>query len=752
MDPLRRGPPLTALLLLPLLAGAGSGAGRDWPAHPLARIHAAPGPDSAVVWVFFTPHAWSTPVPDASVEHVGGRIRTRSDWLRALSVALPRERVGALAGTPGVEGVRPVRRLRPDPSFPPSSAADSTYGSLGTFLDLIGVPQAHAMGFRGSGTRLGILDGLFSLDHATLGANPPLATRDFVEGDLSVGPSPFDPPLAADHGTALWSLVSADFPGVILGAAPASGVVLARIRGTGDLTEADEDRWVAGLEWLESQGARVVLSGVTFRTFPDSSYGIGDLNGNGTPSSRAADEAARRGVLVVVGVGNGGPGPETLGAPADADSVMSVGAVDGTGGVASFSASGPTGDGRQKPELLAPGTGLPAASVGGPGLLEPVDGTDFAAGLLAGAAALFIQAYPERGPMEVLAALRGSVSPGAAGSVGVPDVSSAILFPDGLLADPLTEVDAEGRVSTLTPEFRWNAPTIHPVGLPVTFRLELAEDSLFSRMALRDSVVGTFARRLRVPLPARARLFWRIVAISAQGVRRPSAAQGPILVPPWVTLDVLNDVGGTEIADPQPEFRWTPLSLQPPAGPFIFQLQVLSDRQGEILQSQSGLREPRFRVTEELPFNQPLRWRVIAEARGGQVDTVTSAGSFIVTGETRPPVTILYQNFPNPFPHPDLGSGKTRIWFDLADEAPVQLAVYDVRGRLVRRLIPGPGCPIQELPPGLYGRAEGPSADPCVSFSWDGRTDDGVKVSRGVYLLRLRAGTVVGVRRVVYWP
>lgn len=748
----RRGRPLAPLLLLPVLAGAGFGVRAGGLAGDPPPIPALPSTDSTLVWVYFEPQLWSTPAPETIVREVGGSVRTRSHWLGALSIALPRGQVGVLSAAEGVRDVRPVLRLPSFSGAPPLASADSTYGSLGEFLDRIGVPQAHAMGFRGSGTRIGILDGLFLPEHATLSSHPPLATRDFVEGDLSVSPSPSDPPLAAAHGTALWSLVSGDLPGVLIGSAPSSAVVLARIRGEGDLTAVDEDRWVAGLEWLESQGVRVVVSGVTFRTFPDFSYGIEDLNGSGTPSSRAADEAARRGVLVVVPMGNRGPGPSTLGAPADADSVLSVGAVDAGGGVAAFSGSGPTGDGRQKPDLLAPGSGLAAASVANAGMLEVVDGTEYAAGLLAGAAALFIEAHPERGPMEVLSALRASVAPGASTFVDVPDVSSAILFPDGFIASPLAELDGEGRVTTLTPEFRWNAPTIHPVGLPVTFLLEFAEDSLFSHVVQRDSVVGTFARRLRAPLPPRSRLFWRIVAVSVQGVRRPTPAQGPVEVPPWVTLDVLNDVGGTEVADPQPELRWTPLEIQPPAGPFIFKVQVLSDRQGELIQSYPGLRENHFRLPEALPFNQPLRWRVIAEARGGQVDTVTSAGSFIVTGETRPPVTILYQNFPNPFPRPDLGSWGTRIWFDLAEEAPVQLTLYDVRGRLVRRLIPGPGCPAQELPPGLYGRGEGPSSNPCVSFSWDGRNDNGAEVPRGVYLLRLRAGSVVKVRRVVYWP
>jgi hypothetical protein len=217
-------------------------------------------------------------------------------------------------------------------------------------------------------------------------------------------------------------------------------------------------------------------------------------------------------------------------------------------------------------------------------------------------------------------------------------------------------------------------------------------------------------------------------------------------------LETLSDPGGTEISDPQPEFQWRALALSPPAGPFTYTVQILADRGEEVIRDFPGLTELRFTVPTPLPFNQPLRWRVIAEARTGAADTVTSAGPFVVTSRTRPPITILYQNFPNPFPDRDSGSDETRIWFDLSASGSVELAVFDIRGRLVRRLIPGPGCPPVELEVGLYGRDETHAADPCQDYAWDGRDDRGGRVPAGVYLLRLRAGGVVQVRRVVFWP
>lgn len=755
------GPSLIFAFLAPLLAGTVG------PLPMSAHARGSVSPDSTAYWVFLTEDAWKALGAPGGLTEIPGRVRYRSRWLRALSVDVPDHRVSALVELQGVNKVQPVRRLtapghfegglgigagaiRPGP--PPSARVDTLYGELASALEVLEVPAAHAMGFLGTGTRIGILDGLFFADHVSLRPNPPIATRDFVEQDGSVEPGLGDSPGAASHGTALWSLISGDWPGTLTGAAPGAGILLARIHNETDPVGVDEDRWVAGLEWLETQGARVVLSGVGFRNFQGGVYTQDELNGDVAPATRAADEAARRGVLVVAPIGNGGPGLQTLQSPADGDSVLAVGAVGSLGTPSAFSAEGPTSDGRVKPELMAPGEAIPVASGVGEESLEEVQGTEFAGALLAGAAALFIEVYPERGPMGVLQALEISAGSSNGAFSRVPRVAPAILFPEGVWALPLQEVDAEGRVTSLAPQFQWDVPSLHPLGLPVTFHLGFAEDSDFQEVFLRDSVVGTFARRLQEPLPPRTRVFWRVEARSTQGVGWATPSQGPLEVPSWVSLDVMNDPGGIQLADPQPEFRWTAMEIPGPAGPFTFELQILSDREGEVILSYPGLEEEHHKIGDPLPFNLPLRWRVIAQARAGLADTVASAGPFVVTGGANPPVTVLYQNFPNPFPNPDEGIWETRIWFDLAQRSVVELAVYDMRGRLVRSLIPGRGCGPTELPPGLYGREEGPSSLPCAAFSWDGEDQSGGRVSPGVYLLRLRAGGVVEVRRVVYWP
>ena len=119
-----------------------------------------------------------------------------------------------------------------------------------------------------------------------------------------------------------------------------------------------------------------------------------------------------------------------------------------------------------------------------------------------------------------------------------------------------------------------------------------------------------------------------------------------------------------------------------------------------------------------------------------------------VSDTTRPAVTLLYQNFPNPFPTAE--SRTTCIWFDLSSTSSVSLTIHDVRGNHVRRLLPNASTP-QFLGPGRYGRGAQTAETGCnAAFAWDGRADDGSTVPRGVYLIRLRAGGTQSIKKAVF--
>lgn len=686
------------------------------------------------------------PVPEVIVralERAGLRVRQRSRWLRAVSGAADHESLARLRALPYVARVTPVAMLAPPPPPPAGPVAPraqlappEVYGVTWAQVAQIGVPLAHDLGLTGAGVVVALLDTGFRDDHVALAGLDVIARYDFIQGDSVVENQAGDPASQHNHGTQVWSALAGDAPNEFVGPAHGASFLLAKVDHVVEEPRADEDRWVAAIEWADSMGADIVSSSLGYRCFDTGfCWDDADLDGDVAPSTIAADEAARRGILVVTAAGNEGSG--TLIAPADADSVIAVGAVDAAGALASFSSTGPTGDGRIKPDLVARGVATWLVNPGTTGGYTQANGTSFATPLVAGAAALFLEAWPTLSGMDAYQALllSGSVQPASAAlGRGLPDIASAILFPRGILATPDAQTGRGGLMTTLAPRFTWDVPLLHPAAGSVEYVVEIAHDSQFVDIVAADTVVDTEAVTLSRPL-AGGEYWWRVRGRTAQDVVRTSGATGPFTMAPWVRLVTLDDPDGEFVGDPTPVLTWDPLPAPPPAGPLAYDVQIVSATNGVVVYAAPAVSDTTLTVADPLEFNVPHRWRVITRSATGAVDTTVSRAPFVVTSAGAPPATLLYQNFPNPFPRGDLPI--TTIWFDLHEATEVSLAVYDLRGRLVRRLIPDAldGCSGHvRLAAGSYGRV---GDSPCVATTWDGTTDDGDAMPAGVYIIRL---------------
>ena len=369
-------------------------------------------------------------------------LQSQSRWLNAVSVIVTPEQELEIRNLHFVRRIRPVGRLHgvPEPpaesaedtrleSSKPGGAAQADYGPSFEQLSRTGVTLLHSMDIRGAGVRVGLLDSGFNYgDHAAFSQLRIVAERDFINADDDVSDEMSEPVTGNEldvgqneHGTRVLSILGGNAPGRLIGAAPEAEYILAKTEDLKRELSADEDRWVAGLEWLVGEGAQVVNSSVGFTVFDDSSgYAIDDLDGSTSMATIAAEIAVARGVVVVVSAGNEGAGSwRYITVPADAAGAITVGSVSLSSSViAPFSSRGPTADGRIKPDVVAPGqdvittTGRSASRSGEQrGTFEldeygRVSGTSFAAPLVSGVCALLKQAHPSWGPAQIAEALR----------------------------------------------------------------------------------------------------------------------------------------------------------------------------------------------------------------------------------------------------------------------------------------------------------------------------------------------------------
>ncbi|RFP65076.1 peptidase S8 [Hymenobacter lapidiphilus] len=382
------------------------------------------------------------PVSPGYVQQVkavpGVQLWYTSRWFNAAVVACDSATLGQLQALPFVLSARTLNRglpqgnaqpkTTPAAPAPDQTAADrSQYGKAYAQVKQLGAERMHAAGFRGEGLQIAVFDaGFTGVNTASVFAsmfteNRLLSTFNVVEKSAAV--------FGRDsHGTQCLSTMAGNEPGRYLGTAPKASYRLFITEDNVGGTEhpIEEVNWLVAAEYADSAGVDIISSSLGYTTFdePSPSYSYADMNGRTALSTRAATVAARVGMLVVNSAGNeGNRSWRYIAAPADADSIMTVGAADSLGTVASFSSRGPTADGRIKPNLSA--MGVATAIVNPSGLVSRGNGTSFACPVLAGVAAGFWQANPRLTVQQVITLLQRSGSQATAPDnnlgYGIPD-------------------------------------------------------------------------------------------------------------------------------------------------------------------------------------------------------------------------------------------------------------------------------------------------------------------------------------------
>jgi len=364
----------------------------------------------------------------AELRSEGAVIHNVSRWLRAVSIADDPAVTARLQARWPVRDVRPVLTLtRPLPPVvekqSPWIDRSTIYGNSWTQLAQMGIPTLHEMGYTGSGVFIGMLDSGWQLnaEHTALAQADIVATWDFYYDDPVVWNEAPDSSNQDHHGTSTLGCIAAWAPYNLIGAAYDASFALAKTEHIDEEVNAEEDDFVAGLEWLDSLGVDIASASLGYSLFDDGEhdYTIEDLNGDICITTVACDLAAERGIFMVNSAGNSGSTHDIwhgrVTSPADGDSVMAVGAVYPDSSLVPFSSRGPTWDGRIKPDFVAMGaeTWVIDTNPGMP-IYRNGYGTSYSAPLFAGGVALLLQVEPRLLPLPLAELMKQYASHNAA--------------------------------------------------------------------------------------------------------------------------------------------------------------------------------------------------------------------------------------------------------------------------------------------------------------------------------------------------
>lgn len=345
-----------------------------------------------------------------SIRALGGQILHTSRWMNGATV---KAKKGDEACFEKCSFVNRVYVTRPGVMRPPLSnltaprrktevtLTDSVYyGQAQKQLEHYNLLPLHQDGYHGQGIRIGIADAGFA-NADKLEALMPVRSQwlgytDFTDGTTDI----FDP--SETHGSLCLSSIMAVHENY-LGAATQAEYYLFCTEETETESHKEIDNWVAAIEMADSLGLHIVTTSLGYRTFDDEEYDFSyqDMDGHTTRGAKAATIAARKGMLLVVAMGNDGDKDwHYLSTPADADSILSVGAVGLNDTVAQFSSYGPASDGRVKPEVCA--VGVQTALINpNTNRVTYSNGTSFACPLIAGMAACLWSALPYASNMDI---------------------------------------------------------------------------------------------------------------------------------------------------------------------------------------------------------------------------------------------------------------------------------------------------------------------------------------------------------------
>ena len=359
-----------------------------------------------------------------------------SRWLNGVSAYLTKSQLEKVKTLDFVSQIKAVNKLYKQEIKIPynnyfeinASGSDSenvyNYGKSFKQMEMVNVPKVHNLNITGKGVMIACFDDGFDWKHHEALQNlKVIGEYDFINEDGNTfyekNQKYEDSKSQGQHGTATLSSMSGFKEGKLVSPAFDSEILLAKTEYITTETPMEEDFWLEAAEWAEAKGTDIITSSLIYKEFDKpfekNSYSYDNLDGNTAIITLAAEMSARLGIVVCQAMGNYFQTTiPSLGSAADADSIISVGAVNYKGDPAGFTSNGPTKDGRTKPDVVAPGVSVYVAVVeevsGNETTYEYSNGTSFSTPITAGVAALILSVHPELTPIQVRDALRNTAS------------------------------------------------------------------------------------------------------------------------------------------------------------------------------------------------------------------------------------------------------------------------------------------------------------------------------------------------------
>lgn len=250
-------------------------------------------------------------------------------------------------------------------------------------------------GYEGEGIGVAVIDtGVAPHEDLIKPYNRILAFKDFVN-DRTI---PYDD---NGHGTHVTGIIGGNgysSKGQFVGVAPKVNII--------------------GIKALDENGGGStsdIISALSYAIEVKDKYNIKIINLSlGTPATnspdkdplcKAVEKCVEAGIVVVTAAGNSGPTEKTILSPGVSRAVITVGAVDdkrtistNDDSIATFSSRGPTSEGLQKPDLVAPGVNIKSLSNTKLDSYTSLSGTSMATPLISGSLALLYNKYGNLSP------------------------------------------------------------------------------------------------------------------------------------------------------------------------------------------------------------------------------------------------------------------------------------------------------------------------------------------------------------------